>query len=334
MGFCAVLSASAKRVLDACGPALAALACCAVIHGAHAQSVHSEQTPQNQEIACTLQAGPVRSVVRVIDAETVLLDDNEEVRLIGALAPRSPDASPGAQPWPPEEDALAALRALVLGRSVSLAYSGRGVDRYGRRLAHLFLDRDGERVWVQGELLTGGHARAYGIPGSFVCMRELLAHERVARRAGSGLWVNAAYAAQPASRPRELLALRNAYEIVEGQVAHVVPTKARTYVNFGSDWHSDFTAGIEARVLRANPEWAKTLVTLEGQRVEVRGWIQYRNGPYIDIEDPSQIAAVEDELHQPAPPTGGPLMSSDRKAAPPAQKQERPEPKAPGARDL
>jgi micrococcal nuclease len=96
----------------------------------------------------------------------VLLDDNEEVRLIGALAPRSPDANPGAQAWPPEEDALAALRGLVLGRSVSLAFSGRSVDRYQRRLAHLFFDREGDRVWVQGELLSGGHARAYGLPGS------------------------------------------------------------------------------------------------------------------------------------------------------------------------
>ena len=74
---------------------------------------------------CTLQAGPTRAVVRVIDAETVLLDDNQEVRLIGALAPRSPDLSPGAEPWPPEEAAIAALRALVQGRSVSLATSGR-----------------------------------------------------------------------------------------------------------------------------------------------------------------------------------------------------------------
>ena len=72
-------------------------------------------------------------------------------------------------------------------------------------------------------------------------------------------------------------------------------TKARTYLNFGADWRRDFTAGIEARVLRANPEWAKTLAALEGRRVEVRGWIQYRNGPYIDIEDPSQIAVAERE---------------------------------------
>jgi hypothetical protein len=101
-----------------------------------------------------LEAGPTRSVVRVIDAETVLLDDNEEVRLIGALTPRSPDLKPDAAPWPPEEAAAAALRDLVVGHSVELASSGRIQDRYGHLLAHLFLQENGERVWVQGRLLS------------------------------------------------------------------------------------------------------------------------------------------------------------------------------------
>jgi micrococcal nuclease len=301
-----------------------------------ALSVASANAQQKQidESTCTLQAGPTRSVIRVIDAETVLLDDNQEVRLVGALAPRSPDLSPSAQPWRPEEEATAALRALVLGRSVSLATSGREVDRYGRRLAHLFFDRDGERVWVQGELLTGGHARAYGLPGSYACMPELLAHERVARDATSGLWATAAYGVRSAQSARELLRRRNSYEIVTGTVAKVAVTKARTYINFGADWRSDFTAGIEARVLRANPEWARTLAALEGKQVEVRGWIQYRNGPYIDIEDPSQVGPVEETLPGRSPPPAGASTSSDRNAQPAPKKEERPALKAPGALDL
>jgi endonuclease YncB( thermonuclease family) len=281
---------------------------------------------------CTLQAGPTRAVVRVIDAETVLLDDNEEVRLIGALAPRSPDLSPGAEAWPPEEQAAAALRDLVLGRSVELAYSGRRFDRYGRRLAHLFLDRDGEHIWVQGRLLSSGHARAYGLPGSFACMRELKAHERVAREAKAGLWSNAAYAVRPALRATQLMRRRNTYEIVAGRVVRVVSTKSRTYLNFGSDWRRDFTAGIGARLVRANPEWGRKLAALEGRRVEVRGWIEYRNGPYIDIEDPSQIDAVEEGPRPPPSAPGGPTMSSERE--PPPQKEERPAQKRPGALDL
>jgi endonuclease YncB( thermonuclease family) len=284
------------------------------------------------ERQCTLQAGPIHAVVRVIDAETVLLDDNREVRLIGALAPRSPDMSPGAEAWPPEEQAAAALRDLVLGRSVELAYSGRRVDRYGRRLAHLFLDRDGERIWVQGRLLSSGHARAYGLPRSFACMRELKAHERVAREAKAGLWSNAAYATRSALRPAELMRRRNSYEIVAGRVVRVVTTKSRVYLNFGSDWRRDFTAGVGARLVRANPALGKKLAALEGRLVEVRGWIEYRNGPYIDVEDASQIEAVEEGPRPPPSAPGGPTMSSERE--PPPQKQERPAQKRPGALDL
>ena len=289
------------------------------------------------EPQCTLQAGPTRAVIRVLDAETVVLDDNQEVRLIGALAPRSPDLNPGAQPWKAEEDATAALRALVLGRSVSLATSGRTRDRYGRTLAHLFVEQDGERAWVQGELLTSGQARVYGLPGSYACMRELMAHERVARDATRGLWANAAYAVRSARRTRELLLRRNSYEIVGGTAVKVAVTKARTYINFGADWRSDFTAGIEARVLRANPEWAQTLAALEGKRIEVRGWIQYRNGPYIDIEDPSQIAPADEVLPGRSAPPAGAMTSSDRDgdAAPPRPENEkRPAPEVPGALDL
>jgi endonuclease YncB( thermonuclease family) len=300
-------------------------------------AVVAAAAPDGETPQCTLQAGPTRAVIRVLDAETVLLDDNQEVRLIGALAPRSPDLDPGAQPWRPEEDATAALRALVLGRSVSLATSGRKRDRYGRALAHLFVEQDGKRAWVQGELLTSGQARVYGLPGSYACMRELLAHERVARETSRGLWANAAFAVRSARRTRELMRRRNSYEIVAGTAVKVAVTKGRTYINFGADWRSDFTAGIEARVLRANPEWAPTLAALEGKRVEVRGWIQYRNGPYIDIEDPSQIAPVDETLPGRSPPPAGAMTSSDRdeQVTPPAPENEkRPAPEVPGALDL
>ncbi len=323
MGFC-------KRHLSATATAI-------VFAGTLTAAAAIAQEKAGAPPSCTLEAGPTHSVMRVIDAETVLLDDHQEVRLVGALAPRSPDLSPSAQPWLPEEEATAALRALVLGRSVSLATSGRATDRYGRKLAHLFVERDGERMWVQGALLTSGHARVYGVPGSYACMRELLAHERVARDAGTGLWGNAAYAVRSAPQARELMRRRNSYEIVAGPVAKVAVTKARTYINFGADWRNDFTAGIEARVLRANPDWAKTLAALEGKRVEVRGWIQYRNGPYIDIEDPSQIAPAEEVLPGRSPPPAGAVTSSDRDehgAQPGPEKEKRPAPKVPGALDL
>ncbi len=305
------------------GAALAALAVAAT------QARSEDPQPQSpQEQTCTLQAGPTRSVVRVIDAETVELDDGEEVRLIGALAPRSPDLKPDAEPWPPETAAAAALRDLVLGRSVELAWSGRLKDRYGHLLAHLFLEDNGDRVWVQGRLLSNGHARAYGLPDSFACAGELLAHERVARDAQAGLWANSAYAARAARDGGRLLRYRNSYQIVEGSVVRVKAAKSRTYLDFGPDWRTDFSAGIDAKVLRTNPEWAKTLHGLQGRRVEVRGWIEYRSGPYIAIEDPSQLAVIEEGARPQVSAPAGPVLSSERPSEP--RKRKRPARNVPG----
>lgn len=287
--------------------------------------------------SCTLTAGAKGAVVRVIDAETIELDDGQHVRLVGALAPRSPDLDPKAEPWAPEVSAQQTLRQLVAGKTVFLATSGRTQDRYGHRLAHVFVDNDGERIWVQGEMLLRGQARAYGLPGSFDCMHELLAHEKAARDAGVGLWRNGAYSPRPAWRTRELLRRRNSYEIVTGNVAKVAVTKARTYINFGRDWRSDFTAGIEARVLRENPDLAEALQQLEGRHVEVRGWIQYRNGPYIDIEHPSQLAIVDADLPGATPVPRGAMTSSDRRergAGQTRSQKKRPARSAPDALDL
>ena len=285
---------------------------------------------------CTLNPGPVRTVVRIVDADTVLLDDDEQVRLIGALAPRSPDLRAGSQHWPPEDEAVGALRDLVLGKTVELAFANRRVDRYGRLLANLFLERNGERTWVQGSLLSSGNARAYALPGGTACLRELLAHERIAREAHLGLWANAVYGVRSAQDPPALLRLRNSYQIVAGRIAHVVQIKSRTYINFGEDWHTDFTAGMRAGVWRSRPEQARALAALEGKAVEVRGWIEYRNGPYIEITDLDQITPIDGTGRPavPAPSPDAPSTSSDRSMTPPAPNEKRPVHLSPGALDL
>ena len=83
------------------------------------------------------------------------------------------------------------------------------------------------------------------------------------------------------------------------------------------------------------PRMAKTLAGLEGRKVEVRGWIEYRSGPYIAIEDPSQLAVI-DESAPPSPVSpapGGPLLSSERpngESANDPHKRKRPAHKVPG----
>lgn len=93
---------------------------------------------------------------------------------------------------------------------------------------------------------------------------------------------------------------RSRYEIVEGAVASVSRTKSGVYLNFGSDWKSDFTARIAKDVLSAHPEFNQQLDTFKDMRIAVRGWIERRNGPMIDIRDPSQLEILDRQNMPPA----------------------------------
>ena len=152
-----------------------------------------------------LEPGPRRTVTRIVDAETVALDDSSELRLIGALAPRAIDVGADPGMWPLEVAARAELAALLLGRSIDIAFAaGERTDRYGRLQAQAFW-RDGDKLrWAQGHMLEQGLARAYALGGNSTCRDELLAAERTAREAGRGVWKEAAYQVRGADRPLEL----------------------------------------------------------------------------------------------------------------------------------
>lgn len=85
----------------------------------------------------------MRTVARILDGETLTLDDGSVIRLIGALAPRARDAGAAPGAWPPESETVKALSDLVLGKKVKLAFGGRHEDRHGRYLAQVFLEDGG-----------------------------------------------------------------------------------------------------------------------------------------------------------------------------------------------
>lgn len=88
--------------------------------------------PGLAEEACKLEPGPTHSVARVLDSETLLLDDGSEVRLIGALAPHLAGQDLDG---PREREARRLIEEMVAGRDVELKPAGRKHDRYGRHLA-------------------------------------------------------------------------------------------------------------------------------------------------------------------------------------------------------
>lgn len=259
---------------------------------------------------CAPKAGATHGVVRVIDGETLLLDSGEEVRLIGALAPK-PDTF-SAEPrdahrrdvhgrdWPPAQDAVAALEALVSDRSVTLRYEGQQRDRYGRALAQVYVGgaEPEAAVWAQEMLIRNGHARAYALPGNSGCLSALLKAEAAARAAKHGLWQRETYRVRSAGDVDTLLRQTGRFTLVEGRVAQVTRAQRTTYINFGADWRHDFTASLATAVIERDDADTKRVAALAGRSVRVRGWIERRNGPMIVLGslDEIEVLAGPDEI--------------------------------------
>jgi endonuclease YncB( thermonuclease family) len=234
------------------------------------------------------------SVTRILDGETVVLDDGRELRLIGALAPRAVDADAEPGTWPMETATLEALRALVLGKSIALGFAGARTDRYGRLQAHAFLIEGEARRWVQGALLERGSARAYPPPGDGACNDELLAAERGAREASLGLWAEAAYRVRPADKPAELMRYRTTFQIVEGRLVRVAQVRDTIYLNFDRDWRHGFSVSLRRDDSGLLGAYAGNPRGLEGRTVRVRGWIEQHGGaPIIDLSSGGLIEVLE-----------------------------------------
>lgn len=243
--------------------------------------------------ACSLDPSLERTVARVVDGETLALDDGTEVRLIGALAPRAGDvrAQPGR--WPPEQATVGALERLVLGRTVSLAFPGDRTDRYGRLQAHVFVTVGTERVWLQAELLQRGLARAYRLRGPSPCIRELISWERRARTAGVGLWASPAYRVRSAYASRRLRSDTATYQLVRGRVRRVGTGRSRIYLNLKARAWPGMTVSVARSDRDGVAALGGDLHSLVGRTVLARGWIEQRRGPAIDASGAGFVELLE-----------------------------------------
>jgi len=219
-------------------------------------------------------------VVAVLNGATVRLETGDTVRLAGIGAPR---LGRGADiPWPHAVAAQKALEALIRNRIVRIFHAGRRVDRYGRLIAHLYVDG----VWVQDQLVRQGHARVRSYADNRPGVRVLLESESKARQARRGLWAHSRYGIRtPDTVTRDL----DSWLIVEGTVADVATLKRSTYLNFGANWRTDFTVQVNARARRLFRKAGIDLKSLKDRKVRVRGWVRSRNGPLIVATHPEQL---------------------------------------------
>lgn len=248
-------------------------------------------TPIGAAACEDLVRGPRGVVSSVTDGDTVILDSGLVVRLIGTQAPKLPLGREGFEPWPMADEAKAALEALVLGKAVELRYGGERIDRHGRALGHLFT-AEAPGAWVQEEMVAAGLARVYSFPDNRSCLAELMAAETKARAMQLGIWTDPYYTVRRADRPETIASRAGHYELIEGRVLLAESVGDRVFLNFGRYWKEDFTAVIERSALRMFDGIGFDPIRLEGALVRVRGWVDERDGPRVEVTHPEQIEVL------------------------------------------
>lgn len=240
--------------------------------------------------ALTMSQGGL--VVEVTNGDTVVLEDGRKIRMIGTQAPKLPLGREDFETWPLAPESQRALADLVLNKPVRLGFGGERIDRHERVLAHVFVEGEGGEIWAQLFMVASGLARVYSFPDNRNCLSPLLAAEAQARVERLGIWANPYYSVRAADRPDELLLRAGHYELVEGRVLLADRGSSRVFLNFGRFWKEDFTAVIEAPALRLFEGDGVDPLALEGALVRIRGWVDDRDGPRIEITHPEQIEVL------------------------------------------
>lgn len=119
----------------------------------------------------------VYKVEEVIDGDTLVLTDNERVRLLGINTPEHDQHY--------FEEAKEVLKMLVIGKEVKLEKDITDKDIYGRLLRYVFIGN----LFVNEEMVKRGFANAFTFPPDVKYADKFIEAERVARSRELGLWV-------------------------------------------------------------------------------------------------------------------------------------------------
>ena len=137
-------------------------------------------------------------VKRVIDGDTIQLEDGERVRLIGIDTPEMHESDKLYRDSQRTQQDISVIqklgrraykftKSLVEGKRVSLEFDVEKRDKYKRLLAYVYL-KDG--TFVNAEIVRGGYASLMTIPPNVKYADLFLKLYREARENRRGLWGN------------------------------------------------------------------------------------------------------------------------------------------------
>ena len=213
-------------------------------------------------------------IAAVRDDATLLLTDGRELRLAGIV------------PGPVAPSILGTFK----GRPLRLtAAATPATDRYGRLIAFAAADDTN----LEGSLVSQGAARVSARAGGLACAESLQKLESEAREARLGLWADPNFAPLPANPGPWMQTDLGRFVLVEGKVLSVRQSGGTIYVNFGRRWTRDFSAIIPRRLQAGFRAAGRDPQSFAGRRIRVRGWLERRTGPVVEVTAPEQVELLD-----------------------------------------
>jgi endonuclease YncB( thermonuclease family) len=164
-------------------------------------------------------------------------------------------------------------------------------DRWGRAPAHIELP--GATAIDLGELLVSEGLAVVDAGGrDLLCRPELLQAEDRARRSRVGLWREGTWPIA-VSALEKLGQAAGHFAIIQGRVVSVGERRERTYLNFGRDWSRDFNVTIPRRSWETLKARGISAASLTGRIVRVRGMIEMRRSPTLDLTVADMLELVD-----------------------------------------
>jgi len=130
-------------------------------------------------------------VRKIIDGDTIELNNGQRVRYIGIDCPESKRKTSSG--WveagdPYSKESVQLNEELVLGKKVRLEFDVQKKDKYNRLLAYCFVNVGGQDVLVQAEMLKAGLAYLYTAPPNIKYIDVLAAALQEAKHDKRGVW--------------------------------------------------------------------------------------------------------------------------------------------------
>ncbi len=236
-----------------------------------------------------LAAGTGR-VKTVSERLELTLEDGRLLKVSGLDPPRPTPDNPDL-----DIDSSVKLAGWLVGKDVAFRVLAARPDRWGRLAAEVFAPMDAStspaRPLAQAAI-EAGLARFEPDVAAPPCRTELLAAEARARAAALGLWADPYYAVIAAGDHDAFAEKAGTSIIVEGRVTGVDQGGCRTTLLFGPRRGWDFSVTILQRNTKIFTAAGLDLNSFKGRTIRVRGLLDMRFGPQVEVSNPDEIEAI------------------------------------------